>query len=63
MTQIINPSELEHLTETELRSKFCDILKDLSRSTLEPAEQYQVRTSLENIRQAILRRRLHCPRP
>lgn len=62
MTQIITPSELEHLTETELHSKFCDIQKELSRP-LPVEQQTQKRITLENIHQAIKRRRMKGPKP
>ncbi len=57
MTPIISLSELEHLNETELRSKFCDIQASLSlpRSLEEVSDAL---ASLENIRQAI-----RCLRP
>jgi len=52
MTPIVSPSELEHLNESELRSKFCDIQASLSLPrTLE--EVADALASLENIRQAI----------
>jgi hypothetical protein len=52
MTPIITPSELEHLNETELKSKFCDLQAYLSlpRSVEELSDAL---ASLNNIRQAI----------
>lgn len=61
MTPIITPSELEHLTETELKSKFCDLQAWLSlpRSAEELSDALQ---SLDNIRQAVrLRRQMRRP--
>lgn len=62
MTPIITPSELEHLNETELKSRFCDVQAYLSlpRSAEELSETL---TSLENIRQAIRRRKQQGPKP
>jgi hypothetical protein len=56
MTPIITPSELEPLTETELKSKFCDLQAFLAfpRSAEEVSDAL---ISLNNIRQAIRRRR------
>jgi hypothetical protein len=61
MTQLITSSELEDLSETELRSKFCQILNDLARDQQSVAECPLVRISLENI-QGALRRRLQGPK-
>jgi len=61
MTPILTPSELEHLTETELKSKFCDLQAWLSlpRSAEELSDALQ---SLDNIRQAVrLRRQMRGP--
>ena len=62
MTPIITRSELEHLNEPELHSKFCDIQASLSlpRSLEEVAEAL---ASLENIRQAICCLKPRGPRP
>lgn len=56
MSPIITPSELEHLTETELKSKFCDLQAYLSlpRSVEELSDAM---VSLDNIRQAIRQRK------
>ena len=62
MTQLITSSELEDLSETELRSKFCQILNDLARSQQSLEEYPLVRASLENIERALCRRRLQGPR-
>lgn len=56
MTPIITPSELEHLTETELKSKFCDLQAWLS-LPCSAEELSDAMISLENIRQAIRQRR------
>ena len=56
MTPIITTSELEHLNETELKSKFCDLQAYLSlpRSVEELSDAL---ASLDNVRQAIRRRK------
>lgn len=60
MTPIITPSELEPLTETELKSKFCDLQAYLAvPRTVEQISEALI--SLENIRQAIRCRRTHRP--
>lgn len=56
MTPIITTSELEPLTETELKSRFCDMQAYLAvPRTVEQISEALI--SLENIRQAIRRRR------
>lgn len=56
MTPIITASDLEHLNEIELKSKFCDLQAYLSlpRSVEELSDAM---ISLDNIRRAIRQRR------
>ena len=63
MTQLINPSELEHLNEQQLRALYARILEDLIRSGLTVDESPLVALSLQNIRSAIQRRRARALRP
>lgn len=61
MTPIITTSELEHLNETELKSKFCDLQAYLSLPcTAEELSDAMI--SLDIIRQAIRRRKTQGPR-
>ena len=63
MTTLITQSELEHLSEPELRSKFSQILNDLARSKKTAAECPLAMASLENIQTALRRRRMQGPKP
>ncbi|MDE1152214.1 MAG: hypothetical protein PW788_06705 [Micavibrio sp.] len=57
MTQLITQSELEHFSEPELRSKFCQILNDLAREEHAKQDWPLAYISLENIQRAIQRKR------
>lgn len=57
MTQLITPSELEHLNEPELRSKYCQILNDLNRQHHTVQNWPLTMITLQNIQSAIIRRR------
>lgn len=59
MTPILTPSDLEHLNETELKSKFCDLQAYLAvPRTVEQISE--ALTSLEILR-AVIRRRTKLP--
>lgn len=55
MSQLITASELEHLDEYELRSKFCSISNDLAKSASATAERPMALASLENVERALAR--------
>ena len=56
MSQLITASELEHLDEYELRSKFCSISNDLAKTAAATAERPMALASLENVERALARR-------
>lgn len=56
MTQLITLPELEQLSETELRSKFRQILNDLARK--ERQECPLTMLTLQNIQEALRRKRV-----
>jgi hypothetical protein len=61
MTPIITPSELEHLTDIELKSRFCDMQAYLVvPRTVEQISEALI--SLDNIRQAIRKRKAQGPK-
>ena len=62
MTIIITQEELEHLTETELRSKYQWILNELARQQMTAQECPLARISLQNIRSVLNRRRMQEPK-
>lgn len=62
MTQIINPSDIEHLSETELLQLHARILDDLIRSRLTLDESPLVALSLHNIKQVLDRRKIKPPK-
>ena len=49
MSQLITASELEHLDEYELRSKFCSISNDLAKTASATTERPMALASLENV--------------
>ena len=55
MSQLITASELEHLDEYELRSKFCSISNDLAKSAQATTERPMALASLENVERALAR--------
>ena len=52
MSQLITASELEHLDEYELRSKFCSISNDLAKTAAATTERPMALASLENVERA-----------
>jgi hypothetical protein len=62
MTQLITQSELEHLNEPELRSKYCQILNDLARQHHKAQNWPLTMVTLQNIQTAIQRRRAMRPK-
>lgn len=62
MSYIITPQELEHLSEPELRSKYCQILNDLARQPHTEQKWPLAMVSLQNIQTAIGRRRQMRPK-
>jgi hypothetical protein len=57
MGYIITSQELEHLSEPELRSKYCQILNDLARQHHTEHKWPLAMLSLQNIQTAIGHRR------
>lgn len=57
MTYLITPQELEDMSETELRSKFSQILDDLSRKQMHAADCQMTLQTLLNILEALRRKR------
>lgn len=55
MSQLITASELEHLDEYELRSKFCSISNDLAKTASATTERPMALASLENVERALAR--------
>ena len=55
MSQLITASELEHLDEYELRSKFCSISNDLAKTSSATTERPMALASLENVERALAR--------
>ena len=55
MSQLITASELAHLDECELRSKFCSISIDLAKSAGATTERPTAPASLENWERALAR--------
>ena len=56
MSQLITASELEPLNEFELRSKFCSISNDLTKSEHAASERPMALASLENVERALARK-------
>ena len=61
MTQLITQSELEHLSEPELRSKYCAVLNDLNRQHQDLQDWPLTMVTLQNIQYSIARRRAMRP--
>ena len=57
MTQLITQSELEHLSEPELRSKYCAVLNDLNSKHQDLQDWSLTMITLQNIQSSIARRR------
>lgn len=57
MTNLITLAELEDLSETELRSKFCQILNDMARRQQQAQECPLTMLTLQNIQEALRRKR------
>ena len=55
MSQLITASEIEHLDEYELRSKFCSISNDLAKSRQATTERPIALASLETVERALAR--------
>ena len=62
MTQFITPSELEHLSETELRSKLFHLAQELHRIEESNFERTLVLASIDNVHRALLRKTLKGPK-
>lgn len=62
MTQLITSTELEDLNETELRSKYYQIIYELAQSQQFIGDYPLVQASLVNIETALRRRRLQRPK-
>ncbi len=58
MTNLITLPELEDLTETELRSKFCNILNELARRQQHAQDCPLTMLTLQNIQEALHRKRV-----
>lgn len=58
MTNLINLPELEQLSETELRSKFCQIINDMARRQQAAQECPLTMLTLQNIQEALRRKRV-----
>lgn len=58
MTNLITLPELEDLTETELRAKFCDILNELARKDQQAQDCPLAMATLQNIQTALRRKRM-----
>lgn len=62
MTQLITQSELEHLSEPELRSKYCAVLNDLNTKPHDLQDWPLTMVTLQNIQSSIARRRSMRPK-
>ena len=58
MTTLITKSELADNTDIELRSKFCSLLNELHRLEGQAVQAYQVRASVEAVREELADRRI-----
>jgi len=58
MTTLITKSELADNTDTELRSKFCNLLNELHRLEGQAVQAYHVRASVEAVREELADRRI-----
>ncbi len=57
MTQLITQSELEHLSEPELRFKYCAVLNDLNSKCHDLQDWPLTMVTLQNIQSSIARHR------
>jgi hypothetical protein len=55
---LITQSELADTTDIELRSKFCNLINELRSLEGQAARMYQVRASVEAVREEIADRRV-----
>ncbi|MEJ1960016.1 MAG: hypothetical protein WDO56_00070 [Gammaproteobacteria bacterium] len=62
MTKIVTPADLEHLTETELRSKFFKLTDELLYAHVTAAEADEITASLKKVRDAIHVRKARGPK-
>ncbi|MBN9509173.1 MAG: hypothetical protein J0I21_08660 [Alphaproteobacteria bacterium] len=63
MSIFITKSELADNTDIELRSKFCSLLNELHRLEGQAVRAYQVRASVEAVREELADRRVKKPYP
>ena len=62
MSKFFTQSNLEHLSEPELRSKFCELAQDLYRIDRENFERTLVLACIENVQRALIKKRVKQPR-
>ncbi|MBK9131240.1 MAG: hypothetical protein IPM20_06330 [Gammaproteobacteria bacterium] len=62
MTYFVTPSELEHLSETELRSKLFYLAQELHRIEESQFERKLVLAAIENVQRALLRKKHKGPK-
>ncbi len=62
MTQLITQSELDHLSEPELRSKYCAVLNDLNSKHRDLQDWPLTMITLQNIQSSIAHRRQQRPK-
>lgn len=62
MSKYITISDLDHLSEPELRSKFCQLAQELYRIDQENFERTLVLASIENVQRALFNKRYRSPR-
>ena len=58
MTTLITKPELADVNDIELRSKFCSLLNELHRLEGQAFRAYQVRASVEAVREELAERRI-----
>jgi len=61
MSKFITISDLDHLSEPELRSKFCQLAQELYRIDQENFERTVVLASIETIQRALSNKRHRMP--
>lgn len=62
MSKFFTQSNLEHLSEPELRSKFCELAQDLYRIDQENFERTLVLACIENVQRALIQKRVQQPK-
>lgn len=62
MSKFITISDLDHLSEPELRSKFCQLAQELYRIDQENFERTLVLASIENVQRALSNKRYRSSR-